>query len=45
MSTETSPMAQQPKRRLVPLDYLAIIAGVINAVVIGFIVVSWLMNQ
>jgi len=35
---------QKPIRRLTPLDYLAIIAGIINAVVIGTIVGYWLLN-
>lgn len=44
MATEAPLMNRQPKRRLMPLDYLAIVAGIINAVVIGFIVISWFMN-
>ena len=43
MSDITTMNQEEPKRRLnlAPLDYLAIIAGIINAVVIGYIVVNW----
>ncbi len=30
---------------LAPLDYLAIVAGIINALVIGAIVVYWFLNN
>lgn len=48
MSSEvTSRNQEEPRRRLrlAPLDYLAIIAGIINALVIGYIVVTWFQNQ
>jgi len=32
----------KPQRRLTLMDYLAIVAGVINLLVIGFIVGYWL---
>ncbi|EGV50768.1 hypothetical protein Ga0076813_16263 [endosymbiont of Ridgeia piscesae] len=38
-------MALLKRFNLAPLDYMAIIAGIINALVIGSIVVYWFLNQ
>ena len=35
---------EKPRYRLSLMDYLAIIAGVINVIVIGYIVGYWLMQ-
>ena len=42
MTIETT---EQPARRLTPLDYMAIVAGVINFLVIGSIVGFWWVNN
>ncbi len=35
---------EKPGRRLSLMDYLAIVAGIINVIVIGYIVGYWLMQ-
>jgi hypothetical protein len=41
---ETTVTAQKPERRLSLMDYLAIVAGIINLLVIGYIVGYWFLN-
>lgn len=47
--SEVTPMNQETTKRkwhLAPLDYMAIIAGIINLVVIGYIVINyWFINN
>lgn len=37
--------AAKQKWRPAPLDYLAITAGIINVLVIGYIIVNWFINN
>ncbi len=43
--TSINPQTAKPKWRPAPLDYLAIIAGIINVLVIGYIIVNWFFNN
>jgi len=36
--------ALKPQRRLSPMDYMAIVAGIINLLVIGYIVGYWFLH-
>ncbi len=43
--TPMNPQTAKQKWRPAPLDYLAITAGIINALVIGYIIVNWFVNN
>ena len=36
--------SQKPRHRLSLMDYMAIVAGIINVLVIGYIVVHWFLR-
>ncbi len=44
MHLKSRPSDQKPQRRLTPMDYLAIVGGLINLVVISLIIGYWFIH-